>query len=153
MPVPDGVVLIATPERQEDGLTWVPASGYLTLEYMQSVVEGDIEALQLGASRHRPHVMITMIVNEDGKRQDLPVNLVFRFKNGSDVIRGPALFCGTDLVSGESVPLVDEEASDVTLVFPAGVSTVLPPGRAPGTIGDPNYWRVLKPIRELVVAV
>lgn len=85
----------------------------LTLEYMQSQVEGNIEVTGLCRDLQYKYPELRMIVNEEGKFFDLPGNLiasVFHFVL-RDMIAGTAILV---IAEGEELrPMTEAEANDI----------------------------------------
>lgn len=87
--------------------------GELTLEYMQTMVEGPIEVTSLCSDLSCKYPELRMIVNEEGKLFDLPYNAVASIVH--DVLRG--LIVGNAILvmaDGENLrPLTEAEAVDI----------------------------------------
>ncbi|MBE6760381.1 MAG: DUF3846 domain-containing protein [Ruminococcaceae bacterium] len=87
--------------------------GELTLEYMQTMVEGPIEVTSLCRDLSCKYPELRMIVNEEGKLFDLHGNLIasiFHFVL-RDAILGTALMVIAD---GEELrPMTEAEATDI----------------------------------------
>lgn len=69
-----------------------PAGDTFTLEELQEIVGGYIELAWL------PHGMV-LVVNEEGKLKNLPVNVVATELYKADVIVGDVLLCNEKLIS------------------------------------------------------
>ena len=85
----------------------------LTLEYMQTVVEGPIEVTNLCRDLRWKHPQLRMVVNEEGKLFELPGNLIASVFHSvlRDMIAGSALLVIAD---GEELrPMTEEEATDI----------------------------------------
>lgn len=85
----------------------------LTLEYMQTAVEGPIEVAALHRELHAKYPDLRMIVNEEGKLFDLPYNAMASIIH--DVLRG--LIVGAVILviaEGEELrPMTEVEAADI----------------------------------------
>lgn len=87
--------------------------GELTLEYMQTAVEGPIEVAALHRELHAKHPDLRMIANEEGKLFDLPYNAVASLAH--DILRG--LIVGPVILviaEGEELrPMTEAEAAEI----------------------------------------
>lgn len=85
----------------------------LTLEYMQTMVEGPIEVASLCRDLRSKYPELRMIVNEEGKLFELPGNLIASTFHYTlrDMIVGTALLV---IAEGEELrPMTEAEATDV----------------------------------------
>lgn len=85
----------------------------LTLEFMQTMVEGPIEVTSLCRDLRYKYPDLRMIVNEEGKLFDLPGNLIASIFHYvlRDVILGTAILVIAD---GEELhPMTEVEATDI----------------------------------------
>lgn len=85
----------------------------LTLEYMQTVVEGPIEVANLCRDLRWKHPQLRMVVNEEGKLFELKGNLIASVFHHilRDPLVGNALLVIAD---GEELrPMTEEEATDI----------------------------------------
>ncbi len=85
----------------------------LTLEYMQTVVEGPIEVTSLCSDLRSKYPDLRMIVNEESKLFELPGNLIASVLHYvlKDMILGSALLVIAD---GEDLrPMTEAEATDI----------------------------------------
>jgi hypothetical protein len=82
----------------------------ITLEYMQSVVDGYIEiADQIPAGS----VMLQVWCNEEGKLRNLPLNV---YRRDGEPLVGTLIVLAGDMKSGDTLPLTLQEARRVKLV-------------------------------------
>ena len=112
-----GYVVILKDKREINEVT-----GNLSLGQLQGYVNGRIEIVSITPLFKNPAREIDMIINEEGKLEGLPINVVASIMAidarsiSDDVIVGPAVFAACD-DDGNSVPLTHDELVELEYII------------------------------------
>jgi hypothetical protein len=100
-------------------LELVKVSERITLEYLQSIVQGYIEIVDTFVAGD---MELHVFGNEEGKLIGMPLNVMRR---DGEPLCGPLIICSGDQASGDTLPLTLDEAQRVKILRVKGHAPTL----------------------------